>query len=105
MSQLSEVPVGTITAWILNVKDADKFADLPDGWVRCDGSIIPHGSIWAGKQTPDLNNEKRFLRGATDKEMLTLEDDQIQDHEHIFNDPGHTHPYVDRFPGISSYFI
>ena len=71
--------------------------DLPAGWQRCDGSTIEHPSPWAGKLTPDLNNEKRFLRGGHDDEQLTLEEDQLQDHEHLVDitDPGHTHPYID----------
>ena len=71
--------------------------DLPPGWQRCDGSTIEHPSPWAGKLTPDLNNEKRFLRGGHDNEQLTMEEDQLQDHEHHVNitDPGHTHPYID----------
>ena len=71
--------------------------DLPAGWQRCDGSTIEHPSPWAGKLTPDLNNERRFLRGGQDEEQLTLEEDQLQDHEHLVNitDPGHTHPYID----------
>ena len=52
--------------------------DLPDGWVRCDGGTIPNPSIWAGKYTPDLLSEKRFLRGGPDSDQLTYEDDQLQ---------------------------
>ena len=96
-------PVGTITAWIMNVKDGDggTIADLPDGWVRCDGTLIPFGSgsIWDGKRTPDLNGERRFLRGGPDGDMLKLEEDQLQDHKHKITDPGHKHPYVDKWPG------
>ena len=75
--------------------------DLPAGWQRCDGSTIEHPSVWAGKLTPDLNNEKRFLRGGHDSLQLTLEEDQLQDHEHyvILTDPGHTHEYTDRYLG------
>ena len=58
-----------------------EIADLPDGWQRCDGSFIEKG-IWAGKRTPDLNGERRFLRGGPDKDVLTLENDQIEDHDH-----------------------
>ena len=74
-----------------------EFVDLPDGWMRCDGSVIPHGSIWEGKIVPNLNGERRFLRGGNDGDVLKLEDDQIQSHEHIFNDPGHTHVYDDEY--------
>ena len=68
--------------------------------MRCDGTVIPHGSIWEGKKTPDLNNERRFLRGGPDSDMLNMEEDQMQDHMHDFNDPGHDHPYNDIYLGI-----
>ena len=41
-------------------------------------SYIPSPSVWEGSQTPNLNGYDRFLRGGTDEEALTLEDDQIQ---------------------------
>ena len=93
-----EVPVGTILSWVLRVdNDGGEIVDLPDGWMRCDGSVIPHGSIWTGKNVPNLNGERRFLRGGNDADMLKLEDDQLLQHEHIFSDPGHSHSYVDTF--------
>ena len=64
---------------------------------RCDGSAIPPPSIWAGESTPDLNGEKRFLRGGSDASMLSLEDDQLQDHKHDVADPGHSHVYDDKY--------
>ena len=30
-----------------------------------------------------------------DSSVLTLEEDQMQDHKHGISDPGHTHPYKD----------
>ena len=57
--------------------------------------MIPSPSVWAGQQTPDLNNEMRFLRGSPDDSVLTLEEDQLMDHEHNIEDPGHTHDYID----------
>ena len=75
--------------------------DLPDGWMRCDGSTIPHhnGSVWAGQRVPDLNGERRFLRGGADQDVLSLEEDQMEDHGHTVSDPGHTHGYVDNYTG------
>jgi len=92
-------PVGTILPWVPKPVKDDSVTGLtvPEGWQRCDGSIIPSQSIWAGQRTPDLNNEMRFLRGSSDDTVLSLEEDMILDHEHSVNDPGHTHGYVDNF--------
>jgi len=100
VSNLKEFPVGTILTWISRTSGAEETADLPDGWVRCDGGTIPHPSIWAGKYTPNLNGEKRFLRGGIDADQLKFEEDQIQDHLHEFNDPGHSHAYGDKWSNI-----
>jgi len=101
MTTLNVAPIGTISAWVTkptkDTGDEDAIVDLPDGWVRCNGNTIPHPSIWAGKITPNLNGEKRFLRGALDSEELTLEEDQMQDHKHKVSDPGHTHGYNDKY--------
>ena len=92
-------PIGTISAWVTKpTKDGDETVNLPEGWVRCSGETIPEPSVWAGQLTPNLNGEKRFLRGAPDSEMLKMEEDQMQDHKHTISDPGHTHNYVDKYP-------
>ena len=101
VSNLPEVPIGTIISWVLRVDKSGATVDLPDGWIRCDGSTVPSGSIWAGKKVPDLNGERRFLRGGPDEDLLTLEDDQVQDHHHTVVDPGHSHPYFDE--GLSRF--
>ena len=109
---LPEVPIGTILAWVLKVDREDTggdTVDLPDGWmrcikivigffshqehIRCDGSTIPHhnGSVWAGQRVPDLKGERRFLRGGADQDVLSLEEDQMEDHGHTVSDPGHVH--------------
>ena len=54
--------------------------------IRCDGSTIDHPSPWAGKLTPDLNTERRFLRGGHDSDQLKLEDDSIKSHDHSTKD-------------------
>ena len=101
INSLHLAPIGTISAWVTKpTKETkeDKLVDLPEGWVRCDGSTIPEPSIWAGQLTPNLNGEKRFLRGASDSEVLSLEENQMQDHKHTISDPGHSHKYVDKYP-------
>ena len=68
-TSLSDVPVGTIIPW---VPEANLLAGsclyehstqntLPDGWVHCDGSVIPEPSPWHGTTTPNLNEEQCFL--------------------------------------------
>ena len=37
-----------------------------------------------------------------DREVLTLEEDQMQDHEHDISDPGHTHPYTDQYHRVEA---
>ena len=81
VDKLAEFPVGTILSWVMKVdNDGGEIVDLPSGWIRCDGGTIPHiddgESIWAGKRVPDLNGERRFLRGGDDVSVLTMEDDQ-----------------------------
>jgi len=101
ISALHLAPIGTISAWVTKpTKDTreDEMASLPEGWVRCDGATIPEPSIWAGQLTPNLNGERRFLRGASDGEVLTMEEDQMQDHKHELYDPGHSHMYDDKYP-------
>lgn len=56
-------------------------ANIPDGWVRCDGNTIKEGP-WKGQATPNLNNGHYFLRGGTDSEMLDTESDSIRRHSH-----------------------
>ena len=97
-------PVGTILPWVPKPEKNDSASGLsvPEGWVRCDGSIIPTPSIWAGQRTPDLNNEMRFLRGSSDDTVLNFEEDMILDHEHLVNDPGHTHEYGDNWRDLEN---
>ena len=52
----------------------------------CDRSVIPHGSIWAGKKVPNRNGERRFLRGGPDGDMLKVEDDSVRSHNHGHSD-------------------
>ena len=68
-------------------------------WHKCDGSIIDPPSALEGQKTPDLDCEERFLRGGPDNLVLSMEEDQLQDHEHIFHDPGHTHVYDYKWVG------
>merc|ERR1719458_1270097 len=100
INKLHLAPIGTISAWVTKpTKETreDEMVSLPEGWVRCDGATIPEPSVWAGQLTPNLNGERRFLRGASDSEVLNLEEDQMQDHKHQVSDPGHFHKYDDKY--------
>merc|ERR1719391_1742305 len=54
ITRLNLAPIGTILAWVRKpskeTSDND-IVNLPNGWVRCDGSPIPQPSIWAGQLT------------------------------------------------------
>jgi len=59
--------------------------------------IFQNHPFGLAKKTPDLNNQKRFLRGAPDNSILTMEDDTVKDHTHGLHDPGHAHSYGDKY--------
>jgi len=116
---LSELPLGTIIPWVIKPSletDDGLAADVPLGWVRCDGNVIPEPSVWHGSLTPNLNGEGLFMRGGADSSVLEVEQDQMQDHIHVdsghthsdsghthsdsghsHTDAGHTHPYSDTY--------
>lgn len=111
MSKVKTSPVGSIVAWITKPEqEAEKENSvLPDGWVHCDGKPIPEPSIWAGAHTPNLNGDKRFLRGGSYQDQLTEEDDTLQDHTHddhghTHTDKGHKHGYYDYVTSIEETF-
>ena len=84
----TDSPLGTIAAWIPKNNETSGIQDLPDGWLPCNGANINKGP-WTGGKTPYLNTEGRFLRGGTESDVLQMQDDQLEEHEHT--DPGHTH--------------
>ena len=89
IEQLSDQsPLGTILAWVPRPEASLPTEALPDGWLPCDGSTITKGP-WTGGKTPDLNSIGAFLRGGTDGNILEMESDQVQDHQH--EDSGHQH--------------
>ena len=96
MSLLTLAPIGSILAWIPRVnKDTTEVTDIPECYQLCDGSPINKG-IWSGLSTPDLNNQKRFLRGGLPQESLTLQEDSLQDHEHSLQVCGVQHYVLGR---------
>ena len=86
---------GTILPWVPKPSIGTKNpVGIPQCWVECDGRQISKG-IWSGQKTPDLNKAQRFLRGGTQAKALEVQDDALQQHEHVINDPGHSHAFVD----------
>jgi len=101
IKNLKMAPLGTITAWVNRPEIYGQHTEnLPTGWMRCDGSLIPSPSPWAGQHVPNINGEERFLRGSADHEMLQTEEDSIQSHTHGVSDPGHNHGYDDKWPDV-----
>jgi len=89
VEQLSDQsPLGTILAWVPHPEASLAGESLPDGWLPCNGTTITKGP-WTGGKTPDLNSIGAFLRGGTEENILEVESDQVQDHQH--EDPGHQH--------------
>jgi len=103
INDIQESPLGSIISWVYKPDtEAEHNEALPPGWVRCNGDVIPSPSPWAGSTTPNLNGERRFVRGGSDDQALVLEDDTLQDHTHIDTghthiDSGHTHPFIDKY--------
>lgn len=60
------VPIGTIVAWHETMQGTPK--TLP-GWVRCNGQMLEgdeyKNSPYYRRKLPDLNGERRFLRGGS----------------------------------------
>ena len=52
------------------------------GWIKCDGSVVPHHSIWSGFYTANLNGEGRFLRGGNPEQVLIRQESGFQNHDH-----------------------
>jgi hypothetical protein len=78
-------PVGSVIGWLPVFSESK---EPPQGWQRCDGSLITSGPF-TGQETPDINNSGRFLRGGMDNLAVQVQEDAVQDHTHL--DEGHTH--------------
>ncbi len=62
ISGLGIVPIGTILPWH---RDLPGTPPLPNGWEECNGQTIDlPGSPYDGLALPNLNGERRFLRGG-----------------------------------------
>ena len=78
------VPVGSIVAWH---KSLGGVPTIPTGWIECDGSIINDSeSSLNGQLTPNLNGQRRFLRG--DATSGAEETDAFQGHRHNLTESG-----------------
>jgi len=86
-------PLGTINAWVTKPsKSSSSSRTLPTCWMKCDGSVINYqNSPWKGSRVPNLNGGGRFLRGGSASQVLTMQEDTVEDHSHSVIDHGHTH--------------
>jgi hypothetical protein len=83
-------PIGSVIAWHKALVDNSN-SHLPRGWMECNGQQIDKGPL-KGKVLPNLNAEKRFLRGSNTSGVS--EEDQLQTHRHehsIEDDGAHQH--------------
>jgi microcystin-dependent protein len=83
------LPVGGIMIWSGSIRG------IPTGWVLCDGS----------NETPDLRgkfvvgydfavSEFNLIGKEGDNSTINITSDNIPEHTHTVNDPGHTHSFV-----------
>jgi hypothetical protein len=75
MDMNAVLPIGSIIAWHKSL-----YSSLPSNWVECNGGVVPAGSPIAGATIPNLNGEKRFLRGASTSG--TSQADAVGPHKH-----------------------
>lgn len=76
MEMYAVLPVGTIIAWYNYTGTY-----LPANWVKCNGGVVSDSdSPINGKAIPNLNGEKRFLRGGST--AGALEADELKSHTH-----------------------
>ena len=74
------LPIGSIIAWHKSLTGTPA---LPAGWVECNGGILDNpDSPLNGQAIPNLNGDKRFLRGGTISG--DTQTDAIQGHWHDF---------------------
>lgn len=71
-------PIGSIIAWHKNFANTPA---LPVGWLECNGQVINDPqSPFNGQTLPDLNGDKRFLRGNATSG--TEQADEFKSHSH-----------------------
>jgi len=74
-----QAPIGSIIAWH---KSLSGVPSLPGNWAECNGQTISDSdSPLDGVTLPDLNGDKRFLRGGSSSG--TEQDMQLQQHRHL----------------------
>ena len=57
------VPIGAIVAWYKTEANR-RGIERPSGWIECSGGTVKSGPL-KGMAIPNLNGERRFLRGGT----------------------------------------
>ena len=75
----ASVPIGCIIGWHKDF--CEKELALPGSWIECNGQTInDEKSIFHNETVPNLNGERRFLRG--DNASGKIEEDQLKKHTH-----------------------
>lgn len=91
-----DVPIGTILAWHKNLTGCPA---LPAGWVECNGGTLDNvDSPFHGQAIPNLNGDKRFLRGGS--VSGDLQQDAMQGHKH----GQHYSVSTNRDPGTGNWY-
>jgi len=90
-SGIGIVPIGCIIAWHHSMSGADTLAQVKSaGFALCNGQTASQQGISGAvitAATPDLNGDKRFLRGGSTSG--TLQADSIKSHHHSYTDYYH----------------
>ncbi|MFH1811923.1 MAG: hypothetical protein ABIJ09_24505 [Pseudomonadota bacterium] len=83
ISGFGVVPVGSIIPWYKHM--GGTAGTLPGNWVECNGqSISVPNSPFTGLDAPDLNNSRKFLRGAQSTDTTGITDvSGIGAHQHM----------------------
>jgi len=82
------LPIGSVVG--LHKDIVTPAISVPNGWVGCDGQVLNDvDSLLHGLAMPDLNGDKRFIRGGADSGVE--QDDKVKNHAHNVALGSHRH--------------